>query len=73
MEPRIPSSAGVAAAGLRPVDFAQGRLQPDGGGVRRSASLLRGGQGKQEPGAVIQLALGADGPAVRQHDVFGDG
>jgi hypothetical protein len=73
MEPRTPSSAGVAAAGLRPFDFAQGRLRPDGRGVRRSASLLRGGQRKQEPGAVIQLALSADRPAVRQHDVFGDG
>jgi hypothetical protein len=73
MEPRTPSSAGVAAAGLRPVDFAQGRLRRDGEGVGRSASWLRGGQRKQEPGAVIQLALGADGPAVRQHDVFGDG
>ena len=25
MEPRTPTSAGVAAAGLRPVDFVQGR------------------------------------------------
>ena len=39
----------------------------------RATQPLSCGQREQEPGAVVQFALGADGAAVRQHDVLGNG
>ena len=34
---------------------------------------LGGGEGEQEGAAVVEFAFGADGAAVGEHDVFGDG
>ena len=65
MEPRTPSSGEVVVSRASP--------RPDGRGVLRSTILLCSRQREQEAGAVVQLALGADRAAVRQHDVFGDG
>src|SRR3954469_17275134 len=43
---------------------------------RRRPSLhehLRGGEGEEECATVAEFAFGADGAAVGEHDVFGDG
>ena len=38
-----------------------------------SCANLGGGEGEEEGGAVSQFAFGADGAAVGEHDVLGDG
>jgi hypothetical protein len=54
----------LRGAGLRP--GLDGRMRP-------SFHELGGGEGEEEDGAVGQFAFGADGAAVGEHDVFGDG
>src|SRR5258708_37218118 len=45
----------------------------DGGKRPSFDEHLGGGEGEEEGAAVAEFAFGADGAAVGEHDVFGDG